>query len=138
MIWKNKRYRNIEKRFEGVYIPTYFPKEKCWGVDTSHGVEIGDLSYVTDQFCWDSVIYHFHIGHDRTQSEHVHGSFELVIEALLNYPDTFSIEGFEDSYSTQERCVLMNIKESIRQVKKMGRPLTREEARANRKRIYGR
>lgn len=129
------RRTNKEAYFKGIYIPTYLPKVKCWGVETSHGIETGGLSYVADQFCGDSIEYCFYVDADRKHPDHVHASFEPVIEALLKHPETFSIEGFEELYSTQERCVLMNIKESIKQVKGLNRPLTQEEARENRKRI---
>lgn len=38
----------------------------------------------------------------------------IVIEALLNSPDDFSIKGFEELYSMDEQRVLANIKNTIR------------------------
>lgn len=125
----------MEACFNGVYLPMYIPEMQCWGVETAHGIETGDISYVVDEFCWDSVIYYFYTDLDKSYPDHVHGSFESVIRALINHPESFSIEGFENLYSLQERRVLMNVKEAIRQVKERNRPLTREEAEENRRRI---
>lgn len=129
------KQERIEKCFKGIYLPTYCSKTNCWGVETSHGIEVGDFSYVADQFCWDSVIYYFYIDKDKSYPEHVHGGFEAVLQELVCNPENFSIEGFEDLYSIQEQRVLMNVQDTIKQVKLLGRPLTREEARENNKRI---
>lgn len=74
-------------------------------------------------------MYMFYDKNHKEHPNHVHASFELVIEALLNSPDDFSIEGFEELYSKQEQSVLKSIKNAIKQVKKLGRPITRDEAR---------
>jgi len=55
------------------YVPTYIPEMELWGVETCHRIEIGNLSYVADQFCWDSVVYHFYDKYHKTVPNHVHG-----------------------------------------------------------------
>lgn len=127
--WQEKRFEEIEKGLVGTYLPTYIPEIDAWGMETIHGVEVGDLSYAIDQFCWNSVLYMFYDKNYKEHPNHVHASFELVIEALLDSPDDFSIEGFEELYSKQEQKVLERIKNAIKQVKKLGRPITRDEAR---------
>ena len=126
--WQSDCIDKIEKGIEGTYLPTYIPEIDGWGVETANGVEIGDLSYVIDQFCWNSVQYMFFDKHHKTHPNHVHGSFEGVIEALLESPSDFSIKGYEHLYSQQEQDVLRQIKETINKVKKYNRPITREEA----------
>ena len=44
-------------------------------------------------------------------------SFEGVIRALLEDPEGFTIEGFEDYYSAQEQEMLTDIQEKLRQLR---------------------
>lgn len=133
--WQETCYDKIEKSLCGAYLPTYILEIDAWGVETCHGVEVGDVLYVTDQFCWDSVMYLFYDKCHKECPNHVHGDFKTVIEALLASPEDFSIEGFEELYSMQERRVLMNVKNTINQIKLIKRPITREEADLNRQEI---
>ena len=48
---------------------------------------------------------------------HAH-SFEGVLHALLDDPARFSIEGFEESYSEQERDMLRAVRERLLEIEK--------------------
>ena len=123
--------RNI---FLEPYLPTYLPEKECWIVKTSHGVEEGDLLYIAAEFCYDNPTYHYRYNKDSEDFDHEH-SFNAVIDSLLYDPEHFSIEGAEEDYSLQERRVLMSIREAVKQVKQLKRPLTMEEGQSINKRI---
>ena len=48
----------------------------------------------------------------REYSGHLH-SFDGVIRALLDDPESFTIKGFEDHYSKQERDMLSAIQQKL-------------------------
>ena len=54
---------------------------------------------------------------DREYSGHDH-SFEGVIRALLDDPEGFTIEGFEEYYSAQEREMLEEIQNKLLRMQK--------------------
>jgi len=88
--------------------------KKCieWRVDfPNRRTERGDVEYVASEFCNDGLYYPFNCNdsgeHDIPWHEH---SFHRVVENALEYPDTFSIDGFEEYYSEQERTFLINIR----------------------------
>lgn len=92
--------------------PTYSRSEGCWYVNTPHGVEYGDIHYVVSEFCNDGLIYCYWVGDNPTEHDHTHG-FEGVLEAVIKYPESFSIQGFENMYSTQEKRLLTNLQNKL-------------------------
>ena len=66
--------------------------------------EEGDLLYVVSEFARTGLYFPYNdtSTKDREYNGHAH-SFEGVIQALLDDPEGFTIQGFEDYYSLQER-----------------------------------
>ena len=73
--------------------------------------ETGSLLYATSEYIKMSLYYPFLVDGVR---DHEH-SFESVIESLLKYPESFSIEKFEEFYSQQEREFLSKLQEELLQ-----------------------
>lgn len=81
-----------------------------WKVAGDYGWEEGDALYIAGEFVKSGVCYPFYI--ERLEEEEYHNhehSFEAVVEALLQtaHPECFSLKGFEEYYSEQEREFLM-------------------------------
>lgn len=89
-------------------IPYYNRKKKLWRVKLPerekgglfYPVEEGPLEYVVSEFVKGGLFFPFWYGNKEYHS-HSH-SFEGVLRFLLDDPVTFSIKGFEESYSAQE------------------------------------
>lgn len=92
--------------------PTYSHEEDCWYVNTPHGIEYGDINYIVSEFCNDGLIYHYWIGDNPIEHDHTHG-FEGVLEAVIRYPETFSIQDFENQYSVQEKRLLLTLQNKL-------------------------
>ena len=93
-------------------VPTYSREEDCWYVNAPHGVVYGDISYVVSEFCGDGLFYHYWIGNNPREQDHTHG-FEGVLEAVIQYPESFSIQGFENQYSMQEKRLLLTLQNKL-------------------------
>lgn len=137
-LWKNFLAASREKwkeSYKGQYLPVYDERYETWVVDTDHGVEWGDLTYVLDAFCQDSVLYNYNDKHHKVGecADHVHGSFEELLLMVLRDPEHFDVEQFKDQYSRQELRVIYNLKSTLTFVKKENRPVTLEEGRKRRK-----
>lgn len=91
--------------------PFYDSVNKVWKVITEVGIEEGDAIYVAGEFVKGGLIYPFHdeISEKEQYHNHCH-DFNGVVEFLLKGPDYFSIEGFEEYYSQQERELLCSLK----------------------------
>ena len=72
----------------------------------------GDLLYVASEYARTGFCFPYRTKDTKDWQEHAHG-FEGVIEALLEDPENFSIEGFEEYYSRQELEMLMAIQEKL-------------------------
>ena len=99
-------------RRENRRIPHYDRRKKRWRVEfPDRAAEEGDLLYVAAEFARSGLYFPYQTS--RTEgtgySGHAH-SFQGVIHALLDDPDGFSIAGFEDCYSEQEREFLAAIR----------------------------
>lgn len=102
---------------ERSYRPHYDRRNKCWKVDfPDRGSEQGDLLYVAGEYAMTSLCFPYHTSQTRGKeySGHSH-SFEGVIRSLLEDPDGFTIEGFEEYYSEQERDMLKQIRSKLLQ-----------------------
>ena len=103
---------NINEQNRNSYRPYYDRKDKCWRVSfPDRDAEVGDLLYVAGEYAL-KCLYHTMkaVGGDG----HAH-NFEGVLEALLNDPEEFSIQGFEEYYSKQEIEMLEAIQKRLRE-----------------------
>ena len=76
---------------------------------------LGCLLYVAGEFARTGLYFPYHDSAEREYGGHAH-SFEGVLHALLDDPEGFTIEGFEESYSEQERDMLRAVRERLREV----------------------
>ena len=99
-------------------IPTYDKLEGEWVVDTRMGRERGDLEYVASEFAHSGLIFPYNTKPKGTNDyqEHDH-YFKGVIKAVIDHPDTFSIEGLEEYYSKQEQELLHAIQQKMLEVR---------------------
>lgn len=116
--------RNKQTFWKGCYTPTYNHEEKLWGVEDYLGIHTGDITYICYMACGMTMTFPYSYGEgNRDYAE----NFEQVLNALLRYPEEFSIQGFESKYSEQERQLLGALQEALLQIQKTGRPLSRAE-----------
>ena len=94
-------------------IPHYDRMKKCWAVKVDGRTETGDILYVVGEYIHDNLFFPFEC-QERTDGfqDHEH-RFEDVLVALLASPESFSIKGFEDYYSSQEIRLLDKLKEKL-------------------------
>ena len=95
--------------------PYYDQLDGRWKVDfPDRTSEEGDLLYVTGEYVRSCLIFPYN--DSATQSKEFCGHshcFEGVIEALLNDPVGFTVRGFEEYYSSQEKEFLAKIQKKI-------------------------
>ncbi len=89
----------------------YLPKEKCWAISTKNGLEKGCLGYVLGEMVLGGLIYRYRCG-ESMHENHSH-DFEGVLKQLVKDPKLFSISGFEDDYSEQERQFLSAVQNHL-------------------------
>ena len=79
--------------------------------------EEGNLLYVAGEFAKTGLYFPYNDSETkgREYPGHAH-SFEGVLHALLDDLEGFTIEGFEDAYSAQEREMLRAVRERLREV----------------------
>lgn len=85
-------------------IPYYDRGRRRWRVEfPNRSPEEGDLLYVASEYAWCGLYFPYNTTQtmDKEYSGHSH-SFQGVIHSLLDDPDGFTIEGFEEYYSKQE------------------------------------
>jgi len=100
-------------------LPHYDRMRRCWTVDfPDRDAEDGNLLYVASEFARTGLYFPYNDSQTRDSeyAGHSHG-FEGVIQALLDDPDGFSIEGFEEYYSKQEREMLQAIRAKLLEMK---------------------
>ena len=73
---------------------------------------VGD--YILADLCYTYYrdFYDDRIDETRNLPESVH-TFEDVLEAVINYPESFHITSYEDDYSMQERLMLKELQETL-------------------------
>ncbi len=100
------------------YLPHYDHTTGLWKVGfPDRDTEEGDLLYVASEFAKTSLYFPYNTSStiNKEFSGHAH-SFEGVIHALLGDPKGFTIRGFEDYYSHQEREFLEAVSERLRSI----------------------
>lgn len=94
--------------------PVYGRNSKCWHLNTEHGTEVGDALYIAGEYARTGVVYPFHSESPEHEKHHKHEHcFEGVVEFVMSAPRYFSIDGFEEYYSVQERNMLQKLWEKI-------------------------
>ena len=98
--------------------PRYERRKKTWRVDfEDRDSEEGGLLYVAGEFVKTGLYFPYNDSETkgREYPGHAH-SFEGVLHALLDDPEGFSIEGFEDACSAQEMEMLRAVQKRLREV----------------------
>ncbi len=111
-----RQYPSDEPKVTGT-LPHYDRMKRCWRVDfPDRDSEQGDLLYVAGEFARTGLIFPYDTSRTRDSEyhEHSHG-FEGVIRALLDDPNGFTVEGYEEYYSRQERDMLRDIQNQLRE-----------------------
>lgn len=105
---KNHIYRNSG-------CPYYDDEAACWKVSfPDREAEEGSLLYVVSEFIRGGLYFPFNDSQTsgKPYPGHAH-SFDGVLKALLDDPNGFSIEGFEDHYSEQEQTLLEDLRHKL-------------------------
>ncbi len=100
---------------ETAYQPYYDEGAAMWRVDfPDRESEEGDLLYVASEFARTGLYFPYHDSATtgKEYSGHAH-SFDGVIRALLDDPSGFTVSGFEEYYSGQEREMLCAIQSKL-------------------------
>lgn len=99
------------------YTPWYDRRKKCWKIDfPDRDPEEGDLLYVASEFARTGLYFPYNDSQTKDQEYSGHDHyFEGVLKALLDDPEGFSIEGFEEYYSVQEREMLEAVQKRLLQ-----------------------
>ena len=93
----------------------YDRAEKCWRVTfPDRDAEEGDLLYVASEFARTGLCFPYYTTKALGGRGHDH-YFEGVLESLLDDPEGFSIQGFEEYYSTQEIEMLETIQRKLKE-----------------------
>ena len=105
---------SINEQNRNSYRPYYDRKDKCWRVNfPDRDVEEGDLLYVVSEFARAGLYFPYHTTKALGGRGHDH-YFEGVLESLLDDPEGFSIQGYEEHYSKQEIEMLEAIQQKLR------------------------
>ena len=95
--------------------PRYDRRRKRWRVDfEDRDSEEGGLLYVAGEFAKTGLYFPYNDSETRGREYpgHAH-SFEGVLHALIDDPAGFTVEGFEEYYSEQERDMLRAVRERM-------------------------
>ena len=101
-------------------IPQISRANREWRVELPDGqVEQGSLEYVLGELAHTNLILPYDTAQTKANNYYGHAhDFEGVLYALLNYPESFSIAGFEDYYSQQEIDFLNAVQNKLRTMRK--------------------
>ena len=100
-------------------IPHYDRRKRKWRVVFPDGnAEEGGLYYVACEYARTSLYFPYNSSQtkDKEWNGHAH-SIDGVIHSLLEDPEGFTIEGFEEYYSKQERDLLATLQSKLRNEK---------------------
>ena len=109
--------KKINRAYKRSYRPYYDKRHKLWKVDfPDRFSEEGSLLYVASEYAYTGLVFPYNTSStkDKDYDGHSH-SFEGVISALLEDPNGFTIEGFEEYYSVQEKEMLQAIQKKLRE-----------------------
>ena len=97
------------------YRPYYDRRHRRWRVEfPDRDAEEGDILYVACEFARTGLFFPYNDSVSKEQGFHDHShDFEGVLEALLEDPAGFTIEGFEEYYSEQEKKMLRAVQEKL-------------------------
>ena len=112
---KYKEAIRLLSESESSFRPYYDKGAGTWRVDfPDRDSEEGGLLYVASEYAWSGLYFAYNTAETagKEYSGHEH-CFEGVIQALLDDPLNFTIEGFEDYYSQQEREMLAAIQKKL-------------------------
>lgn len=106
--------KDVNEQNQQSYKPYYDRKDKCWKVSfPDRDAEEGDLLYVASEFALTGLYFPYATATALGGKSHSH-EFEGVLETLLDDPDSFSIEGYEEFYSKQEIKMLDDVQRKLR------------------------
>ena len=75
--------------------------------------EVGPLEYIMGEFTRYNEVYRYDTKDTTKWNGHEH-SFSGILRTVIQYPDSFSIEGFEEDYSEQQIKLIKAVKEKFR------------------------
>ena len=105
---------DMNNQYKAANKPYYDEAAQLWKVNIpGWGIEEGDLLYVASEYARTGLIFPYNTSYTRDWHGHAH-YFEGVLEALLEDPEGFSIEGFEQYYSAQEIEMLKKVQAKLR------------------------
>ena len=113
-----KQQRKRSKEARKSFRPYYDRRHKTWRVEfPDRDAEEGDLLYVASEFARTGLYFPHNDSTTKGKeySGHSH-EFEGVLAALLDDPAGFTIDGFEEYYSDQERKMLRVIQEKLKKI----------------------
>lgn len=84
--------------------------DDTWYVDLGDRIEIGTLDYVASEYAHSGLFFPYKDGD--SDDAHVH-SFESLLQEVLRAPQSFSLKGYESSYSEQEREFLLSFQKKL-------------------------
>lgn len=107
--------KTINDQNRNTHRPYYDRADKRWRVTfPDREAEEGDLLYVASEYARTGLYFPYHTTKALGGHGHDH-YFEGVLEALLNNPEGFSIQGYEEYYSKQEIEMLEAIQRKLKE-----------------------
>ena len=105
----------MSRRNKKTLRPRYDRRKKTWRVDfEDRQSEEGSLLYVAGEFAKTGLYFPYNDSETKGREYPGHShSFEGVLHALLDDTAGFTIEGFEEYYSEQERDMLRAVRERL-------------------------
>ena len=108
------------KRVSYEIIPHYCKKSDEWRCASAERnykgkiyEEVGPLNYIMGEFTRYNEIYRYNTKDTTKWYGHEH-SFDGVLLTVIHYPDSFTIEGFEEDYSEQQIKLIKAVQEKYR------------------------
>ena len=107
--------KTINAQNRASHRPYYDRTKKCWRVIfPDRNAEEGDLLYVASEYAGTGLYFPYYTTKAMGGRGHDH-YFKGVLEALLDDPEGFSIQGLEDYYSQQEIRMLVAIQRKLKE-----------------------
>lgn len=106
------------KRVSYELVPHYCKKSNEWRCAEKNYKgkiyeEVGDLTYIMGEFSRYNEIYRYNTEDTIKWYGHEH-NFDGVLLTVIRYPDSFTIEGFEEDYSEQQIKLIKAVQEKYR------------------------
>ena len=105
------------KRVSCEFVPHYCKNANEWRCAEKNYKEkiyeeIGPLEYIMGEFTQYCEVYRYNTKDTTKWYGHEH-SFSGVLHTVIQYPDSFSIKGFEEDYSEQQIKLINAVKEKF-------------------------